>query len=46
MNCRRGDLTATNKISEEVLSIPLHSKMREEDVSKVINVLKSFGETI
>ena len=44
--CRRGDLTVTKKISEEILSIPLHSKMSEEDVSKVINVLKSFGETI
>jgi len=45
-DCRRGDMTVTNKISEEILSIPLHSKMIEEDVSKVINVLQSFGKTI
>lgn len=41
-DCRRGSLTVTEKITEEILSLPLHSKMQNADVLRVIESIKSF----
>jgi dTDP-4-amino-4,6-dideoxygalactose transaminase len=42
-DCRAGSLGVTNRVAEEILSLPLHSKMSSKDVSRVINAIKSFG---
>lgn len=41
-NSRHGDLTITEKIVKEVLTLPLHSNMKEEFVKRVINGVTSF----
>jgi dTDP-4-amino-4,6-dideoxygalactose transaminase len=41
-DCRRGILNVTEKITEQILSLPLHSKMSNEDVERVIDSIKSF----
>ena len=41
-NCRRGDLTVTERIGHEILSLPLHSKMNPNTVATVSNVIKAF----
>jgi len=39
---KHGDLTVTNKISGEILTIPLHSNMKHDYVHRVINGVTSF----
>ena len=39
---RTGDLSTTDKIAEEILTIPLHSNMKEETVTRIINGISSF----
>ncbi|MBI9072777.1 MAG: DegT/DnrJ/EryC1/StrS family aminotransferase [Melioribacteraceae bacterium] len=41
-NCRKSDLSITNKIGEEILSLPLHSDMSLETVDIIINAIKFF----
>jgi dTDP-4-amino-4,6-dideoxygalactose transaminase len=41
-DCRRGSLDVTEKIVDEILSIPLHSKMIDEDQTAVITSIKTF----
>jgi dTDP-4-amino-4,6-dideoxygalactose transaminase len=41
-NCRSGPLSVTKKITNEIVSIPLHSKMHREDVTRVIAAVNSF----
>jgi len=41
-NCRRGSLEVTDRIVEQILSLPLHSKMSSKNLSKIISALKSF----
>lgn len=41
-NCRRGSLEVTDRIVEQILSLPLHSKMSDVDIQRVINSVKSF----
>jgi dTDP-4-amino-4,6-dideoxygalactose transaminase len=43
-DCRRGSLVVTDHIVEQILSLPLHSKMSCESVDRVINAIKSFEE--
>jgi len=43
--CRRGDLTVTNRISGELLSLPLHSFMSEATVARVCDGVASFFAT-
>jgi dTDP-4-amino-4,6-dideoxygalactose transaminase len=40
--CRRGDLSVTDKVGHEILSLPLHSAMKEEDLSRVVEGVASF----
>ena len=41
-NCRRGSLTVTETIVDQILSLPLHSKMEDDDFYKVVESIKSF----
>lgn len=41
-DCRRGSLEVTEKIADQILSIPLHSRMSSEDQSRVINSISDF----
>lgn len=39
---RKGDLSVTNKVGGEILSLPLHSFMSESDVAQISMHIKSF----
>lgn len=39
---RRGDMTVTDKVIGEVLTLPLHSNMKEEHVRRVVEGVMSF----
>jgi len=41
-NCRRGDLSVTDKVGSEVMSLPLHSCMDENDMRDVVRSIRSF----
>jgi len=41
-SARRGDMTVTERIVDEVLTLPLHSCMREAFVERVIEGVRSF----
>lgn len=41
-NCKSGDLSVTNTIGKEILSLPLHSKMPLTIVREVANKIASF----
>jgi dTDP-4-amino-4,6-dideoxygalactose transaminase len=40
--CRRGDLSVTDRVGEEILSLPFHSMMSERLLDRVISGIKSF----
>lgn len=40
--CRRGDLTVTDRVGTEILSLPLHSGMAMEVVDRVSEAIKDF----
>ncbi|MBN2478792.1 MAG: DegT/DnrJ/EryC1/StrS aminotransferase family protein [Parachlamydiales bacterium] len=42
-NAKKGDLTVTNKIADEILSLPLHSNMTIETQDIIINAIASFS---
>ena len=44
-DCRRGDLSVTERIGHEVLSLPLHSMMRTETLDRVIDAVRKFFKT-
>lgn len=41
-NAKRGDMTITEKVVKEVLTLPLHSNMKEEFVKRIIDGVTSF----
>jgi dTDP-4-amino-4,6-dideoxygalactose transaminase len=41
-NCRRGDLTVTERACDEVLTLPLHSFMDDETIDRVVEGVRSF----
>ena len=41
-NCRHGDLSVTELIVDEILSIPLHSNMKNSDAECVVQSMESF----
>ncbi|HEU4711505.1 MAG TPA: DegT/DnrJ/EryC1/StrS family aminotransferase [Pyrinomonadaceae bacterium] len=41
-DCRRGDLSVTQRVGHEVLSLPLHSKMTPETLDRVIAGIRDF----
>jgi dTDP-4-amino-4,6-dideoxygalactose transaminase len=42
-DCRRGSLNVTERIVEQILSLPLHSKMSDSDIDRVIESITSFN---
>ncbi len=40
--CRRGDLSVTDRVGHEVVSLPLHSMMTSETLDRVIQGVRSF----
>lgn len=45
-DCRRGPLDVTERIVDQILSIPLHSRMVHDDQNLVIDAISSFGTKI
>lgn len=41
-DCRKGDLSVTDRVGNEVLSLPLHSLMPEDSQRRVIDGVKQF----
>lgn len=41
-DARRGDLSVTDRVAKEILSLPLHSKMQAEILDEVIGQIKNF----
>jgi dTDP-4-amino-4,6-dideoxygalactose transaminase len=41
-DCRKGDLSVTDKVGKEILSLPLHSEMNSENIDRVVRGVKSF----
>ena len=41
-NCKTGEMNVTDKIVNEVLTLPLHSKMKDEFVTRIIHGVTSF----
>jgi len=41
-NARRGDMDVTDKVVEEVMTLPLHSNMRPDFIERVIEGVTSF----
>ncbi len=41
-DCRRGDLSVTDRVGGEILSLPLHSNMAPETLDTVIGSVQSF----
>lgn len=42
-DCKKGDLSVTDKIGKEILSLPLHSEMDTDSIKRVANGIKSFN---
>ena len=41
-NTRRGDLSVTEEIANEILSLPLHSCMAESDLQTIVNAIRKY----
>jgi dTDP-4-amino-4,6-dideoxygalactose transaminase len=41
-DCRKGDLSVTERVVEQIVSIPLHSNMNPRDQSQVIEAIKEW----
>jgi dTDP-4-amino-4,6-dideoxygalactose transaminase len=41
-SCRRGDLSVTERVTSEVVTLPLHSNMRPDFVERVIDAIRRF----
>ncbi len=41
-NCRKGDLSVTEAIANEILSLPLHSRMSTSTLDRVITAIQEF----
>lgn len=41
-DCKKGDLSVTDKVASEILSLPLHSGMKLEDANRVIKGIRDF----
>jgi len=41
-HCRRGDLSVTEQMAQEIVTLPLHSCMAAEDQERVIDAVRSF----
>ena len=41
-NCRKGDLSVTEQVGNEILSLPIHSNISTDDLDRVVNGIVSF----
>jgi dTDP-4-amino-4,6-dideoxygalactose transaminase len=41
-DCRRGDLSVTERVGNEIVSLPLHSNMSRETQDRIVDAIKSF----
>ena len=41
-NCRRGDLSITDQIGEEIMTLPLHSMMNIETVDEIVDGIENY----
>lgn len=41
-NCRKGDLSVTDQVGKEIVSLPLHSLMSTEELDRIIESIRSF----
>lgn len=41
-DCRRGDLSVTERVGREILSLPLHSKMSDDDLARIVDGVRTF----
>lgn len=41
-DCRRGDLSVTDQVGLEILTLPLHSKMEQETIERVAKAIGAF----
>lgn len=41
-NCRRGNLSVTERVGSEIVTLPLHSMMIEGDVERVVDAVTSY----
>lgn len=41
-DCRRGDLSVTERVGREILSLPLHSRMSDAALDRVIDGMRAF----
>jgi dTDP-4-amino-4,6-dideoxygalactose transaminase len=41
-DCRRGDLTVTERVGHEILSLPLHSRITDATVDRVVNGIQAY----
>jgi len=41
-DCRKGDLSVTDRVGKEILSLPLHSEMDYKNAERVVEGIKSF----
>jgi dTDP-4-amino-4,6-dideoxygalactose transaminase len=41
-DCKKGDLSVTERVSKEILSLPLHSKMSQDTLEKITLEIASF----
>ena len=39
---QNNDLKVTEKISEQIITLPLHSNMKNDDIDYIINCIKKF----
>lgn len=44
-DCRKGDLEVTERVGREILSLPLHSEMKESDQQRVIDGVAAFFQS-
>ena len=42
-NSKRSNLSVTEKISNQIVSLPLHSNMSNEDINYIISKIKDFN---
>lgn len=45
-DCRSGSLKVTDNIVEQIISLPLHSKMNENDIDQIIHSIISFKSRV
>ncbi|WP_291273006.1 DegT/DnrJ/EryC1/StrS family aminotransferase [Geothrix sp.] len=41
-DCRKGDLKVTERVGHEILSLPLHSAMRDADLDRTVTAIRAF----